>query len=311
MYHYIRFPESKLPHFQYLHVDNFERQLDWFEKNHGFTPQDHFLSCLNEKGNQIPKGVILTFDDGFSEHYEIVFPILKKRNLWGIFYVPTKPYEKNKILDVHRIHLLLGKFNAVKIIECLKSILTADMLLKKDIQRFNKLIYLRQNNDQARETFKRIMNYFISYQHREMVLDKLESLLKTDKLSSHYFYMNTDQLLEMHKANMIIGSHSHTHLLFSKLSKETQDHEIQTSCSFLEKVIGEPIKTFCYPYGGFHSFTSETEQILTKYSILFSVNVEPRDVHNNDILNRPQALPRYDCNLFPFGRINNANGFSI
>ena len=52
--------------------------------------------------------IILTFDDGLSCHYTYVFPELLKRNLWGIFFINSLPYINNKILNVHKIHLLVG-----------------------------------------------------------------------------------------------------------------------------------------------------------------------------------------------------------
>ena len=34
----------------------------------------------------------------------------------------------------------------------------------------------------------------------------------------------------------------------------------------------------------------------------FSFNVEPRDISLDDLKNRKQALPRYDCNQFLYGK---------
>ncbi len=89
---------------------------------------------------------------------------------------------------------------------------------------------------------------------------------------------------------------------FSKLGVDDQKREIETSFRYLADLIGEEISTFAYPYGGFHSFTDETECLLAEQGALFSFNVEPRDVTSGDLVHRPQALPRYDCNLFEFGK---------
>ena len=64
------------------------------------------------------------------------------------------------------------------------------------------------------------------------------------------------------------------------------------------------IKTFCYPYGGFHTFTNLTEDILRKEGVKFAFNVESRDIDLNDLQSRPLALPRYGCNEFTFGKAN-------
>ena len=74
------------------------------------------------------------------------------------------------------------------------------------------------------------------------------------------------------------------------------------SLSTLEELVGPGIDTFCYPFGGFHTFDADTERILTDCGIRYAFNVEPRDITSADLRDRPTALPRYDCNAFAHGR---------
>ena len=53
----------------------------------------------------------------------------------------------------------------------------------------------------------------------------------------------------------------------------------------------------------FHSFSEKIEQYLNTKSVSFSLNVESRDIDHNDLKNRRQALPRFDCNEFDYGNI--------
>ena len=99
----------------------------------------------------------------------------------------------------------------------------------------------------------------------------------------------------MQKNNMIIGSHTYDHPVMSRLNIDDQKFQIEQSFKFLEKLLPTPkIKTFCYPYGGFHSFNQNTEQILEDNGCIFSFNVEQVDIEISDILNKPHALPMYD-----------------
>lgn len=102
---------------------------------------------------------------------------------------------------------------------------------------------------------------------------------------------------------MMIGSHSVSHRIFSKLPVGEQREEIVRSLGFLEEVTsGLGVRTFCYPYGGFHTFTADTERLLEEAGCRFSFNVEARDIADTDLQARRQALPRYDCNLFLHGQ---------
>ena len=303
MYHYIRPSQNDFPFFKYLHVDDFLSQLDWFGKEFGFLSKKDFLKSIQEG---VPrKGIVLTFDDGLSDHYDHVFPILQSKGLWGIFYIPTGFYQSQKILDVHRIHLLLGRRGGIELLKALTRILNTEMLSHIDIENFKKTTYAFQTNDTATTIFKKTLNYYISYEWREKILNQLMNLFFSNTQNvNKSIYVTPKQIKIMHEAGMVIGSHSVNHFVFSKLDITAQIIEIKESFRLLEAFTQEKPYTFCYPYGGFHSFTHDTEQILCEEGSIFSFNVEPRDITLHDLQSRPQALPRYDCNMFPFGKVS-------
>ena len=83
MYHYVQRFKKSLPNFRFLSVENFKKQLDFFEKNFGFLERNEWKYILKNNcvGNYKDK-IILTFDDALKCHYEYVYPELKKRGLW-------------------------------------------------------------------------------------------------------------------------------------------------------------------------------------------------------------------------------------
>ena len=90
-YHYVRPDTLGLPHFRYLHIDDFRQQLDRFVANDDLVEREVFFRAL-ESGAAPARGCVLTFDDGFKDHFDFVLPALEARGLWGIFYVPTGMY---------------------------------------------------------------------------------------------------------------------------------------------------------------------------------------------------------------------------
>ena len=182
------------------------------------------------------------------------------------------------------------------------------MLDQTKLSEFKRLTYVTQTNDQATVKVKKTLNYYVSYEYRHYLIDQLvkEFLPEESKMVADY-YMTKEQILEMHKAGMIIGSHTVNHPVLSRLNKEKQEFEIHSSFNYLEKIVTRfHHKTFCYPYGGFHSFNQETENILSDINCQYAFNVEQRDIEPQDLLKRPQALPRYDCNQFKFGQVRKA-----
>lgn len=301
MYHYVRPDNPEFPHFRHLHIDDFVKQLEYFGNEYGFVSKEEFQTSLV---SGIPaNGVVLTFDDGFKDHYRYVLPQLIKHNLWGIFYIPTSPFITNKLIDVHRIHMLIGKYGGNAIADALKGIINKGMLSHEHVKEFHSETYSRQKNDDSTNYVKRYLNYFIDYKYRENVIDRLMSFFYPNECNMIAdFYLTESEIEKMNNAGMVIGSHTVNHSVMSKLSLKDQEKEIIESFAMLESIVGKTeIKTFCYPYGGFHTFTPETEELLVKNGCHFSFNVESRDIDREDIMNRRQALPRYDCNQFLYG----------
>ncbi|MDX1641901.1 MAG: polysaccharide deacetylase family protein [Balneolaceae bacterium] len=307
MYHYIRPDDPEFPYFKHLHIDDFEKQLNYFAEEYGFISKQEFEESL-KSASPNAKGIILTFDDGFKDHFSYVLPELEKRGLWGIFYIPASPFLEKKFLDVHRIHLLLGKHGGSVIADAVRDIICEDMLSHSHIEEFHSETYNKQSNNESTRYVKRLLNYFIDYRFRRKVIDELMTIYyPNEKELVEDFYMTKGELAELHHSGMVLGSHTVTHPVMSKLRADKQEREIALSFEFIESIAGKQnLKTFCYPYGGFHTFTAETEKLLEKYGCLFSFNVESRDIEHADLANRKQALPRYNCNEFPYGSCRNA-----
>ncbi|MBN1123574.1 MAG: polysaccharide deacetylase family protein [Sedimentisphaerales bacterium] len=312
MYHYVHPDDSKFPYFRHLHRDDFRAQLDYFSANFDLISNVEFLEAIHS-GKPYRDAIILTFDDAFKDHYMYVLPELKQRGLWGIFYIPTGVYATGRLMDVHRIHLLLGKWGGQCISNFLQEMVSDEMLIDNHVEAFRSRTYRAQSNDDYTLHVKRTLNYYIGYAYRGDILNALmERFFPEEKALAGQFYMSEIELRKMQEAGMLIGSHSVNHPVMSKLTCREQKQEIDGSFAFLEQAMGRlSIRTFCYPYGGFHSFTGDTETLLDQAGCLFSFNVEHRDITAEDLINRPQALPRYDCNLFPHGHCRMENNVLI
>ena len=158
---------------------------------------------------------------------------IKKRNLLEFLY-STMIYNE-KILDVHRVHILLSKISARSIYSYLINSNIDDLFDKNKIEEFKKLTYLTQKNDEYTLSVKRILNYFLLYQHRENVIDKLFKMFINSEYTIDDYYLNIENIKEMSSNGMVIGSHTENHMVMSKLSNEAQKNEIISSFNFLEK----------------------------------------------------------------------------
>ncbi len=304
MYHYVGRYHADFPYHDFLDVDRFSLQVDYLVEKYGLLSREEYESCISNK--KIKEGCILTFDDGLRDHYDYVLPILKEKGLFGLFFIPTLPFTEENILDVHRVHLLLGSNKAETVLKNLNNIVKPDMLREDRKEEFEKNTYKHQKDVSGKKEVKRLLNYYIDYSYRDEVLDQIMKTYFPDeqKLMRHV-YMTEEQLKAMHEAGMIIGSHTISHPVLSRLTKEQQQREIADSFVALEKIIGDASsRTFCYPYGGKHTYDDTTIAILNDLGCICSYDVNPRDIEQDDLENNLQSLPRYDCNMFPHGQCN-------
>lgn len=77
-------------------------------------------------------------------------------------------------------------------------------------------------------------------------------------------YMTWEQIAEMAKAGMTIGSHSVNHKEMAKLNVDQLRFELTQSKVILEQHLGIPIKYFCYP-GGSYSLQVSAEAKTAGY----------------------------------------------
>lgn len=309
MYHYVREPSPLWPRLKFLHVEDFRRQLDMFQATHYMIPKQEFLDVIAGKLEPPKKGIILTFDDGFIDHYQYVLPELVKRGLWGVFYLPSQPLgDQKKMLSVHCVHWLLARYPADEVLAVVLKMSTkfqgaVDPQLQKTYN--DATTYEAQRgNTAAFSKVKRILNYHVQHGQNSFI----------ESIFLHFFpaceheklheltYMTAEQGKALEEAGNIVGSHSISHPVLRKLDVKEQQKEIFQSFNELER-LGFQLegKTFCFPYGSSLSYSEETLQQLKAANVSFCFDVDPMPITTKHVQERILNLPRYDCNAFMHG----------
>ncbi|ABB40044.1 polysaccharide deacetylase [Oleidesulfovibrio alaskensis G20] len=299
MYHYIRKPDANFPYWRFLHVDDFRRQLDFFQKDGNIVTREQLEYALEHGDPLTDKDYLLTFDDGLRDHYQFVLPELQHRNVTGIFSCCAGSAMPVNVLDVHLVHALIGAYGGEAMLAHLKKTIGSAQI-DLNSTRFRHAVYkLQPRNDETE--FKRIVNYCLDRKARTFVLEKLRSNLLPEFNSDRCFYLQPAELKEMDAAGMIVGGHTVTHNLLARLCPAAQREEIGSNIDWLSAVLGRRILWFCFPYGGEISYNEYTLQILEEHGIRYCLSVDSRNVVVDD-LEKPLTLPRYDCMEFPFGK---------
>lgn len=300
VYHKIKKYDKKYSYDKFLHVKSFEKQILFFKKKYNYIDCNELFNKKKFKKNDL----FLTFDDGLKNHYDFVYPILKKNKINGIFYIATLPYVSKKILPVHKNHIIISKIRSNLILKYINKNLSKEFLDDQNLNKFEQVIYKKQKNFDQNVEIKKILNYSIKREYRTIFINKMfKEFFPTisEKRFVKDYYMNEKELKELVKAGMILGSHSVNHPVLANLRFCDAKKEIDESIQYIEQFT--KLKTFCYPYGSKFSYNETIKKYLKKKGVSFSVTVTNKDVKNYDLKNNRQELSRYDCNNFKYGNV--------
>lgn len=300
MYHYVR-PGTDNPPYEYYYLDleDFRRQLDYFEETYDVIDEERFLSYVNGEHYPSDDEVILTFDDGLSDHYEWVLPELEARGLWGIFFAPG-PIGK-RLLPVHRVHSMLGSADPAVLDDELADVLQEMEGIDDRGDRFQQM-YAQNEFSDATRRLKFTLNYLIPYDRLSSVLDTLENRVSEVRPAEPAeYYMTREEVAALSDAGMLIGGHTVSHPVLSRLPPGAQRTELNHSLDYVRDVADPPILTFAYPYGSTEVFDETTLKRLHESDCSVAFTTESGDVSRGAFESTRLTVPRRDCNEFKHG----------
>ncbi|MFZ0390721.1 MAG: polysaccharide deacetylase family protein [Calditrichia bacterium] len=302
-YHYIRqIKKSRYPDIKGLAVEKFKGQLDYFKKNFNLITPNDFLNALSNVDYQLPPAaMLLTFDDGYIDHFENAYPELSRREISGFFFPAAKAIVEEKVLDVNKIHFILASiqdksFIIKKIFEMISEYKETYHL--EDPEYYWQKHAKRWRFDSKEVIFiKRILQKELPECVRKRIADKLFRKYVTcdEKAFSRELYMDIPQLKVLHANGMSIASHGYSHCWLDKLNRDSQEAEIDLSKEFLNE-FGSAHNHFiiCYPYGAYND--SLLSILRGKKCVAgFSTHIGVANLNENTHL----ALPRMRPNDFP------------
>ena len=300
MYHYVREIEgSAFPGIKGLELDGFRHQLDFLGETFNFATAEQLIATANGDDALPDNPCLLTFDDGYKDHYVHVLPELLQRGIQGSFFPPVKPVVVREILDVNRVHFILA---------CADDPVTLaaeaqDLCREHGVSDANLAAlwedYAVANRFDGKHVIfiKRLLQHALPEAIRNAVAETLFSryVSASPQDFAAQLYLSVDETRDLVDAGMYVGSHGYKHLWLDRETRAGQEQEITRSLAFLEDV-GAPTADWimCYPYGGYNA---DTLEILGNRGCKagLTAKVGAADLGNGMLL----ELARWDTNDFP------------
>ncbi len=303
MYHYVRdLARSRYPAIKGLSRERFERQLDHIQKHYTPVAVEDLIEAVESPSVQLPpNAILLTFDDGYTDHFLNAFPMLDARGIKGCFFPPAQAVLEHIVLDVNKIQFVLAAMPDVhKLLEQLFVDLEEfrpHYDLKSRAEYYALVTEVHRYDPHEIIVLKRLLQRELPEPVRNEIVRRLFAryVTKDEAAFAIELYMSLDQIDCMRRHGMHIGSHGYTHAWLDSLTPAQQVEEADQALKFLSRFgVRADNWTMGYPYGGCNESLLD---VLRPRGCRLGFTVEPR-IANLDT-DDPLALPRVDTNDLP------------
>ena len=203
--------------------------------------------------------VMLTFDDGYRDNYELAYPLLRRHGLTATFFLATG------FLD--RPHVAWWDEIAWMVRHAERDELAGGRWLPG-------VTPLRSTEERAVTTLVERFKTLPGEQTEEF-LDWIAEGTGTGRCGAEHaagMWLTWEEVREMRAGGMTIGGHTVAHPVLARLTTAEQEREITGCARRLHEELGEEMRWFSYPVGSRDSFAAETRTILraTGVALAFS-----------------------------------------
>ncbi len=210
----------------------FRKDLDFLLKYFFPATFDEVLIYARKGKYKGKPKFFLSFDDGFSECFHVIAPVLKKMKIPAAFFINPAFVDNN----------LLGHRQKVSLI--------IENVLKKEHTKFTEEAagVLGKEINNSGELIQNIKKLTITDAE---IIDKLAAVYNINFEEALHFYqpyMNSGQISKLQNEGFLIGSHSFNHPEFNLLSEDEMKIQFIKSFQFLESEFHIKNRIFSFPF---------------------------------------------------------------
>ena len=219
----------------YISVKNFTEQIKFLKKKYEVIPLHEAIQRV-EQGESLKKCLSITFDDGFSECYFIIAPILYDEKLPATFFLIENTIDNKDIMWRNKIQFIENNLSDSQKYKLAEKLTNNKSLDSK--QNSNSLLQI--SNGWAMNEKDELANML----WEESGLIPLKEWLDQTKP-----YLTLTQIQELLNSGFHIGSHSKSHPRCDRLDYSELEKEIIGATNTLNEMFNVNINLFSYPFG--------------------------------------------------------------
>jgi peptidoglycan/xylan/chitin deacetylase (PgdA/CDA1 family) len=257
------------------HIKHLERELAYLKKNYQILTLDEVIQGFKSRVGFRSPSVAITFDDGYLDNYTLAYPVLKKHGVPATIYLTTDFIGTSQRIWTDQIEF---------------------MLLGSGKEQFNlpRLFGDRELRIRTKKEKEHVSNEITEALKKRPDAERTEimyELFKTLEMKGNpgrnceeRIMLNWDEVKEMANDGFVIGSHSHTHPILSRMPIQKAKDEILQSKKIIEGTLGIKVEHFAFPNGKEDDFNEELKDYCQEigFESVASVVYGTNDVSNGN-----------------------------
>jgi peptidoglycan/xylan/chitin deacetylase (PgdA/CDA1 family) len=215
----------------------FDRELAFVARNFRVINFRMLREHLEREGRFPDRALIITFDDGYLDNYEIAYPLLRKHGLTAVMFVTAAFMGERRLFWWDRLAC------AAKTASKRAAAIDQPIRFSIDLDSFP------SSQDAARHLIHTAKT--LSEDAKELFIKRLASALEAAfVVSDTGMTMSWDHLRDMAAGGIEIGAHSMTHPIFSNIDDGLLAREVAESKTLIERETGLEVIAFGSPGRG-------------------------------------------------------------
>jgi peptidoglycan/xylan/chitin deacetylase (PgdA/CDA1 family) len=269
MYHRVLRPEAISETVQpgmYANVGTFEDQLVFLGKYFevvSLTKLTLGSTSFEEAGRVLPR-CALTFDDGWLDFFENVYPVLCRYQLPATIFLPTNYIGTTKMFWTDRLAKVLERGSPNQDIPQRSS---SDPITNKIVSMKGPL------TDRLEKTISLLKS--LPFERIDKILTDLALYWGVNFQSDSRAFISWEEAKKMYQSGLVtFGSHTANHKILTLCGDEEVAHELRSSRERLlsERIVDTEFIPFCYPNG---NFDARIANLVEKSGYHMAVTTKP------------------------------------
>jgi len=218
----------------------------------------NFEELDSYRNGQIPipkRAVIITFDDGYRDNYEIAYPILKARRASATIALATGFMGKMDLFWWDKLAYCIHQTKASEVVSA--------HLGKLSLH--DKEVAIRSIQQSLKE---------VTDQVKKEILDEILQKMDVPILLKNEVFLTWKDVREMSVYRISYAAHTVTHPILTRISLSEAKKEITDSKQDIERETNREVNVFTYPNGKKEDMSKEIDKFLKEHGFKFCLSTQ-------------------------------------